>query len=76
MGGRLSKSANKPAITQRGARTARWAVRRLVLLFMMLCVLMAVLLRARYGIRDRLYDAALLLRQAAIKKVSAEPVVR
>jgi hypothetical protein len=33
----------------------------IVLLFMMLCVLMAVLLRARYGIRDRLYDAALLL---------------
>jgi hypothetical protein len=48
----------------------------IVLLFMMLCVLMAALLRARYGIRDRLYDAALLLRQAAIKKVSAEPVVR
>jgi hypothetical protein len=33
----------------------------IVLLFMMLCVLMAMLLRARYGIRDRLYDAALLL---------------
>jgi hypothetical protein len=37
MGGRLSKSANKPAITQRGARTARWAVRRAAVLLYRPC---------------------------------------